>query len=63
MTFTEFPLGLPGSVFGSPMPFGLYDMDGELFPELKRQKISVVVVLAEDEEYLEQSQRDLRELR
>ncbi|NOS81271.1 MAG: hypothetical protein HOP32_06775 [Nitrospira sp.] len=45
------------------MPFGLYDKDGELFPELKRQKISVVVVLAEDEEYLEQSQRDLRELR
>lgn len=59
MTFTEFPLGLPGRVFGSPMPFGIYDQDGELFPELKRQEISVVIVLAEDEEYLEQTQRNL----
>ena len=59
MTFTEFPLGLPGHIFGSPMPFGIYDQDGELFPELKRQDISVVVVLAEDEEYLEQTQRNL----
>jgi protein-tyrosine phosphatase len=59
MTFTEFPLGLPGRVFGSPMPFGTYDKDGELFPELKRQDISVVVVLAEVDEYLEQTQRNL----
>ena len=59
MTLTEFPLGLPGRVFGSPMPFGNYDQDDELFPELKRQKISVVIVLAEDAEYIEQTQRDL----
>jgi len=59
MTFTEFPLGLAGRIFGSPMPFGEYDKDGELFHELKRQDISVVVVLAENEEYLEQAQRDL----
>ncbi len=59
VTFTEFPLGLPGRILGSPMPFGIYDQDGELFPELKRQDISVVVVLAEDEEYLEQTQRNL----
>ena len=61
MTFTEFPLGLPGRVFGSPMPFGIYDQDGQLFSELKRQDISVVVVLAEDAEYLEQAQRNLPE--
>lgn len=59
MTFTEFPLGLPGRIFGSPMPFGPYDKDGELFHELKRQEISVVVVLAEDAEYLEHAQRNL----
>ena len=59
MTFTEFPLGLPGRVFGSPMPFGDYDKDGELFDELNRQDIAVVVVLVEDEEYLEQAQRNL----
>lgn len=61
MTFTKFPLGLPGRIFGSPMPFGIYDTDGELFSELKRQDISVVVVLAEHAEYLEQTQRDLPE--
>lgn len=59
MTFTEFPLGLPGRIFGSPMPFGIYDQDGDLFHELKTQDISVVVVLVEDEEYLEQTQRNL----
>lgn len=58
-TFIEFPLGLPGRILGSPMPFGIYDQDSDLFPELKRQDISVVVVLAEDEEYLEQTQRNL----
>ena len=47
MTFTEFPLGLPGRIFGSPMPFGVHDKDGSLFHELKTQNISVVVVLAE----------------
>ena len=46
MTFTEFPLGLRGRIFGSPMPFGDYDKGGELFHEFKRQGISVVVVLA-----------------
>jgi len=59
MTFTEFPLGLPGRVFGSPLPFGTYDRNGELFLELKRQDISVVVVLAEDGECLEQAKLDL----
>lgn len=61
MTFTEFPLGLPGRIFGSPMPYGIYDQDGALFQELNRQNISVVVVLAEDSEYLEQTQRNLPE--
>jgi protein-tyrosine phosphatase len=59
MTFTEFPLGLPGRIFGSPMPFGEYDKDGELFHELKRQDIALVIVLAEDGECLEQAQRHL----
>jgi len=59
MTFTEFPLGLPGRVYGSHMPFGDYDKDGALFDELRRQDIAVVVVLAEDAEYLEQTQRNL----
>jgi protein-tyrosine phosphatase len=59
MNFTEFPLGLPGRVFGSPMPYGDYDKDGELFHELKRQDIAVVVVLVENSECIEQAQRNL----
>jgi protein-tyrosine phosphatase len=41
------------------MPFGDYDKDGALFDELRKQDIAVVVVLAEDAEYLEQTQRNL----
>jgi protein-tyrosine phosphatase len=59
MNLTEFPFGLPGRVFGSPMPFGLYDQDGEVFSELKRNEVSVVVLLAENEEWLENTQRNL----
>ena len=59
MNLTEFPFGLPGRVFGSPMPFGPYDQDGEVFNELGRKGVSVVVLLAEKEEWLENSQRNL----
>jgi len=59
MNLTEFPFGLPGRVFGSPMPFGAYDKDGEVFSELKRNEVSVVVLLAENEEWLESTQRNL----
>jgi len=60
---TEFPLGLPGRVFGSPMPFGAYDREGKVFSELKRNDISAVVLLAEDHEcILENPQRNLSSL-
>ncbi|MGH7258041.1 MAG: protein-tyrosine phosphatase family protein [Nitrospiraceae bacterium] len=56
---TEFPLDLPGRVFGSAMPFGIYDQEHRIFEELKRQTISVVVILAEDHKCLEQTGRNL----
>ena len=59
MNLTEFPFGLPGRVFGSPMPFGPYDQDGEVLIELGKKGVSVVVLLAEKEEWLENSQRNL----
>ena len=59
MNLIEFPFGLPGRVFGSPMPFGAYDQDGEVLHELKRNDVSVVVLLAEDHEWLENTQRNL----
>ena len=61
-SLTEFPFGLPGRVFGSPMPYGPYDQAGTVFPEVKRHNVSVAVVLVEDHEYSEKSQQDLPSL-
>jgi len=59
LALTEFPLGMAGKMFGSAMPFGLYDPNGQLFEELKRATVSVVVLLAEAEECREKTGRDL----
>lgn len=56
---TEFPFGLAGKIFGSAMPFGLYDPDGQLLRDLKRVAISAVVILANTEECREKAGRDL----
>lgn len=42
------------------MPFGLYDREGQLFDEIKRCHISVIVLLAEDHECIEKADRDLK---
>jgi protein-tyrosine phosphatase len=55
----EFPLGLPGRIYGSAMPFGYYDKEGKIIGELRQKEISVVVLLAEDEECLEKTKHDL----
>jgi protein-tyrosine phosphatase len=59
LSLTEFPFGMTGKIFGSAMPFGLYDPDGQLFQEMKKATISVVVLLAEMEECREKAGRDL----
>jgi protein-tyrosine phosphatase len=56
---TEFHFDLTGKIFGSAMPFGLYDPDGQLLPALKSVNVSVVVLLADIEECREKSGRDL----
>ena len=56
---TNFPLPLPGAIYGSPMPFGLYDPDGKLLHEVKEARIQVIVPLTEIEECQEKSGRDL----
>ena len=61
MSLTELPFNLQGNIFGSPMPFGNYDSSGETFHEFKREKISVIVLLAEDEECEQKAGRNLRE--
>ena len=56
---TNLPLTLPGAIYGSPMPFGLYDPDGKLLHEVKEARIQVIVPLTEIEECQEKSGRDL----
>ena len=41
MLLTELPLGLPGRIFGGPMPFGDYDPEGEVLSEFRQKEISV----------------------
>ncbi|MBA5869435.1 MAG: hypothetical protein GDA68_05495 [Nitrospira sp. CR2.1] len=56
---TVYPLNLPGRVYGSAMPFGLYDPEGRLLPEFRAASIHGVVLLAEPDECREKTGRDL----
>ena len=62
ISLTELPLGLPGCIFRSPMPFGDFDPQGSALNAFKKQEVSVVVVLAGDEECVRKAGRDLRAL-
>lgn len=61
-SITELPFGLPGKVYRSAMPFGLYDQEGKVYPAYLDADISTVVILVETSEILEKSGRDLRKL-
>ena len=56
---TELDFGTAGRVYRSPMPFQWYDEDGHLFQEYQAKSISAVVVLAEADECLRETGRDL----
>lgn len=62
MLLTELPFGLPGRIFRSPMPFGHYDPHGEVYPRFLHEQITVVVLLADEDECLHKAGRNLREL-
>ncbi|HEY5867220.1 MAG TPA: dual specificity protein phosphatase family protein [Candidatus Tectomicrobia bacterium] len=62
MSLTELPFGLPGRVFRSPMPFGPYDLRGEVYEQWCEEQIAVVVLLASDAECLHKTGRNLRAL-
>jgi protein-tyrosine phosphatase len=55
----ELPLGLAGSFFRSPMPFGPYDPMEEVWPAYQREDVELVVVLVEPQEYLVHAGGDL----
>lgn len=55
----ELPFGLLGHVFGSPMPFGFRDRDGNLFDQFQAESVNVVVLLADHQEVWKNTGRDL----
>lgn len=57
---TELPYKLPGRIFRSPMPFGPFDPDREVFRRYQAEGVDTVLVLAEDSEMLKKTGRDLR---
>ena len=50
MELTLLPLGLPGNIYRSPMPFGQYDRTGLLYQALFTHEIHTVVLLVPDAE-------------
>ena len=62
MPLTELPFGFPGRLFRSPMPFGPYDLPGEVYDQLRQEQIAVVVLLATEDECLHKTGRNLRAL-
>jgi len=60
---TELPFNLPGRIFRSQMPWsGIYDPEGDAYCEFKQSNISLVVLLAEEDECLEKAGRNLADL-
>ena len=63
MLITELPFGLGGRVYRSPMPFSRsYDPGGDAYEEMKQAGVEVIVVLAEADECMRKSGRDLLDL-
>lgn len=54
----EMPFKFPGKIFRSPMPFSYYDRS-EIWDAYKEKAVDLVVVLAEQGEYLVYAGRDL----
>jgi protein-tyrosine phosphatase len=62
MEMTELPFEQRGRIFRSPMPFGTYDPSGLIYEAYRDHQVSVIVLLAEDEECKTKAHRDLRAL-
>ena len=62
MPLTELPFHLSGRIFRGPMPFSVYDPEGDSLLEFKRENGSLIVLLAEEEECMERTGQDLKSL-
>jgi protein-tyrosine phosphatase len=60
MDLTFLPLGLPGNIYRSPMPFGHFDPTGQVYPAFIRYEIHTVVMLVPDAECWTYAGQDLR---
>jgi len=59
MLITELPFNLPGKIYRSQMPFGLYDPNGAVYAAYQAANVTLVVVLATIEEILRKTGQDL----
>lgn len=55
-------LGLQGTIYRCPMPYGKYDPEGQGIAEMKQKKVEVVVMLASEKEAQKETGRELRKL-
>lgn len=60
MELTKLPFPHPGQIFSSVMPFSSYDPNRELIQTYKKLGISLIVMLASDEECLRITGHDLQ---
>jgi protein-tyrosine phosphatase len=61
MELTALPFTFPGKIFRSAMPYSAYDPDGNLIPAYKNNNVSMVVMLASEDESIRASGRNLLE--
>lgn len=62
MPLTDLPFHLRGCIFRSPMPFSVYDPQGDSLLQFKREKGSLIVLLAEEEECVIRTGLNLKSL-
>ncbi|HSQ26234.1 MAG TPA: protein-tyrosine phosphatase family protein [Anaerolineales bacterium] len=53
---------ISGKIYRSPMPFGSNDPDQDIYQEMKDIQVTAIVMLTSDEEALQKSGRQLRNL-
>ncbi len=62
-TMTELPYGLAGKIYRSPLPFSpLFDPQGDLLDAFRQADVDRVVILAENDEILDLTGRDIKAL-
>lgn len=61
-TITELPFGLSGKIYRSPMPFSTFDPERLAFMEMKQNGVVLIVILAEEFEYQQETANDLKSM-